>query len=95
MRVYVTDDDIRQGVRGSEQWCPLGWAIRRRYVALYQEMPEIEVYPSDEFHDRARLVGKREGFGYTYLLSMAADRFIQDFDEGRTVRPQCFYVQGL
>lgn len=81
IRVDVTEADIRAGLRGMTDWCPIALAMARAFDA---PRGEIGYFP---------YVGKSVAHlpsGRSVRLPRAASQFVERFDAGAKVDPLSF-----
>ena len=74
MNVYIRKQDIADGVRGSDQACPVALALGRQEAPgtrVWVFSPQVYVAPGE--HDDPRLA---------FELSPTAMQFVRDFDNG-------------
>lgn len=76
MRVTITRDDIRRGTRRSPFSCPIARALKREHgIIAGVGITSVEtLQPISKWKLRAE-------------LSLKAERFVNDFDEGKPVKP--------
>ena len=83
MKITVTAEHIKKGVPQSNCGCPIARAIRD----LYADRDMIISVESKH------VIFGEFGVDQTcYILDEMARKFIQDFDEGRTVKPGIFEI---
>ncbi len=78
MRLKITKRDIKYGIQGRSDMCPIALALRRAYPnfeprVLPNQASLIRPYPSREH--------------YISSFSRRAMKFIAEYDRRRTVRP--------
>lgn len=72
IKVTVTKEDIRRGIREDPESCPIARAVRRATGRRFVAVDEAITFDST-----------RE----VYNLTPQADQFINDFDRGDNVKP--------
>ncbi len=96
-KVTVTAADIKNGKKGSPQWCPIACAIRRQLGTIVPSELEVsDSHPSFSF-DIPIIVPSKHGqlkalatVNLDLYLGSEADEFINAFDEGQPVKPMTF-----
>jgi hypothetical protein len=76
VKVIVTEHDIKKGVPGDEDSCPIALALKRRF-----RRDDITVGDYTIIID-----------GYVMKHLAVTDRFVEAFDEGGFVRPFSFVI---
>lgn len=94
--VHVTDEDIDQGVAGSEGSCPIALAIKRSLGC-----EEVSVFDShNAMNPDHRVPGwitceAIPDLGcHTFETNTKADNFIKTFDRGDNVEPFSFVLEA-
>lgn len=83
-RVVVTKADIRQGQVRESSSCPLALAVQRTFPQSIVGAKWWTYYGGNPTFPY---------LGRDLHMSEAAIRFVQDFDNGITVRPSVFYLE--
>lgn len=77
-KIIVTANDIKRGVRGKGDTCPIAFAMRKHW-------PQAVVFNREFYRDPLELDFRP--------LPLTAITFIDDFDRGREVKPFAFEVK--
>lgn len=89
-KINVTNDDIKNGSKGSPQWCPAARAIRRTTGARIVRVVGKSYPNAIEFR------GPADTHTYNIIkefrISGKLDKFINDFDSGKKVTPFSFQL---
>ena len=73
MKIRITKTDIKDGIKQSKDYCPIGLALRRRF--------------DDVAVDREAVMVERAGVVRVLVLPHEAQNFIERFDDGHIVQP--------
>ncbi len=79
--IKITEEDIKQGIKGDCENCPMARAVSRRFPEYHIDVSGISVFIRDN------LSGKTIT---QYKLSHPAARYIRNFDFGIDTRPATF-----
>ena len=86
IKIKVTKRDIQKAVRCSHTKCPIANAVRRQLErpvgSVYVNTFRVAVYEPGAVNPLV-----------TWVPTLAAEKFMQDFDEGRKVKPTTFTLR--
>lgn len=86
IKIKVTKEDIQKAVRCSQIECPIANAIRRQLKrppgSVYANTFRVAVYEPGAVNPLV-----------TWTPTLAAKKFMQDFDEGKKVKPTTFTLR--
>lgn len=88
LEIQVTEDDIENGARGVDDFCPIALAIRRRYPEFVPSVlghgmgheADISLYAREDL----------DHLNYLYAIPEQAAEFIDTFDADLPVSPFAF-----
>lgn len=82
VEIKVTQDDIDVAEQGSSMYCPIAYAAKRVFNTDEVDVASTLDVSTDELSE-----------SLVYELPQKATRFIEDFDDGKTVKPFTFIAR--
>ena len=90
--IYVTQEDIHQGVCRDAEQCAIALALAHEYK---DEVSWIEV----ENHEEIKIVNEKDDEWYKVHIDLnhegRVSKFIEDFDAGKIVEPFSFNINEI